>query len=76
MIYTLVIERFTNHLYSVTYCISAVNTQHMQRSDVLVQLRYISRHVLAVNWPCSGQQVIVLLRYIQTIYPMGYQCLH
>ena len=45
------------------YCISTVNTQHMQRPDVLVQLCYIWRHVSAVKRPSSGQQRIVLLRY-------------
>ena len=33
----------------IIYCISTVNTQHMQRPDVLVQLGYIWRHVSAVN---------------------------
>jgi len=50
---------------SIIYCISTVNTQHIQRPDVLVQLGYIWRHVSAVNRPCSGQQGIVLLRYNQ-----------
>jgi len=45
-----------NYLY-----ISAVNTQQMQRPDVLVQLGYIWRHVSAINWPSSGQQGITLL---------------
>ena len=44
-------------------CTSTVNTQHMQRPDVLVQLGYIWRHVSPVNMPSSGQQAIVLLRY-------------
>ena len=55
----------------IIYYISAVNTQQIQRPDVVVQLGYIWRHVSAVNRPSSGQQVIVLLRYIQTVYPMG-----
>jgi len=58
------------------YYISAVNTQQIQRPDILVQLGYIWRHVSAVNRPSSGQQVIVLFRYIQTAYPMGSHCLH
>jgi len=49
----------------VIYCISTVNTQYMQRQDVLVQLGYIWRHVSAVNRPASDQQRIVLLRYRQ-----------
>jgi len=47
----------------VNYFISAVNTQHTQRPDVLVQLGYIWQHVSAFNRPSSGQQGIVLLRY-------------
>jgi hypothetical protein len=43
------------------YCISTVNTQHMQRPDVLVKPGYIWRHVSAVKRPSSGQQRIVLL---------------
>jgi len=62
---------FTFHYY-----ISAVNTQHMQRPDVLVQLGYIWRHVSAVNWPSSGQQRTVLLRYSQIACPVGSYCLH
>ena len=38
----------------IVYCISTVNTQHMQRPDVLVQLGYIWRHVSAVKRPSSG----------------------
>jgi len=34
---------------SIIYCVSTVNTQHMQRPDVLVQLGYIWRHISAVN---------------------------
>jgi len=49
----------------IVYCISTVNTQHMQRPDVLVQLGYIWLHVSAINRPSSGQQGIVLLRYSQ-----------
>jgi len=32
----------------IMYCISTVNTQHIQRPNVLVQLGYIWRHVSAV----------------------------
>jgi len=44
-----------------TYCpnnirIGTVNTQHMQRPDVLLQLGYIWPHVSAVKRPFSGQQ--------------------
>jgi len=46
--------------FDIIYCISTVNTQHMQRPDVLVQLGYIWRHVSAVKRPSSGQQGIVL----------------
>jgi len=58
------------------YCISAINTQHIQRPDVLVQLSHIWRHVSAVKQPSSGQQRIVLLRYSQIVCPMGSHCLH
>ena len=58
------------------YYISAVNTQQMQRPDALVQLGYTLRHVSAVNRPSSGQQGIVLLRYIQIVCPMGSHCLY
>jgi len=51
-------------IYSYFYFISAVNTRHMQRSDVLVQLGYIWRHVSAVNRPSSGQQVVVFISVI------------
>ena len=51
-------------MYSI-YCISAVNTQHMQKPHVLVQLVYTWRHVSAVNRPSSGKQGVVLLRYSQ-----------
>ena len=61
---------------STIYCISTVNTQHMQRPDVLVQLGYIWRHVSAVKRPSSGQQRIVLLRYSQIVCPVGSHCLH
>jgi len=61
---------------SIIYYISAVNTQQIQRPDVLVQLGYIWRHVSAFNRPSSGQQVIVLLSYIQTVYPVGSHGLH
>ena len=50
---------------SVIYSISTINTQHKQRSDVLLQLGYIWRHVSAIKWPSSVQQRIVLLRYRQ-----------
>jgi len=46
---------------STIYCISTVNTQHMQRPDILVQLGYIWRHVSAVKRPSSGQQRIVFV---------------
>ena len=49
----------------IIYCISTVNTQHMQIPDVLVQLGYIWRHVSAVKRPFSGQQRTVLL---STVY--------
>ena len=55
---------------SIIYCICTVNTQHMQRPDVLVQLGYIWRHVSAVKRPSSGQQRIVLLRCSQIVCPM------
>ena len=58
-------------LFSLLGCISTVNTQHMQRPDVLVQLDYIWRHVSAVKRPSLGQQRIVLLRCSQIAYPMG-----
>ena len=48
-------------IYTAIYCISTVNTRHMQIPDVLVKLGYIWRHVSAVNRPSSGQ-VVVLLR--------------
>jgi len=60
----------------IIYCISTVNTQRMQRPDVLIQLGYVWRHVSAVNRPSSGQQRIVLLRYIQIVCPVGSHCLH
>jgi len=47
----------------IIYCNSTVNTQHIEITDVLVQLGYIWRHVSAVKRPSSGQQRIVLLRY-------------
>ena len=62
-------------MYSIS-CISTVNTQHMRRPDVLLQLGYIWRHVSAVSRPSSGQQVIVLLWYSQIVCPMGSHCLH
>jgi len=60
----------------IIYYISNVNTEHMQRPDVLVRLGYIWRHVSAVNRPSSCQQRIVLLRYSQIICPVGSHCLH
>jgi hypothetical protein len=45
------------------YCISTVNTQHMQRPDVLVQPGYIWRHISAVKRPSLGQLRIALLLY-------------
>jgi len=56
-------------MYSI-YCISAVNTQHMQKPHVLVQLVYTWRHVSAVNRPSSGKQGVVLLRYSQIVCPV------
>ena len=50
---------------AVICCISTVNTQHIQRPDVLVKLGYIWRHVCAVNRPSSGQQGIVLLSTVK-----------
>ena len=41
---------------STINCISTVNTQQIQRPDVLVQLGYIWRHVSAVKRSSSGQQ--------------------
>jgi len=61
---------------SIIYCISTVNTQHMQRPDVLVQLGYIWRHVSAVKRSSQGQQRIVLLRYGQIVCPVGSHCSH
>jgi len=58
----------------IIYYISTVNTQRMQRPDVLVQLNYIWRYVSAVNRPSSGQQRVVLLRYSQIVCPMGSHC--
>ena len=55
----------------IIYCISTVNTQRMQRPDVLVQLGYIWRHVSAFNRPSPGQQRIVLLRYSQIVCSVG-----
>ena len=56
----------------IVYYISIVNTQHMQRPDVLVQLGYIWRHVSPVKRPSSGQQRIVLLRYSQIVCTVGF----
>ena len=36
-------------MYSI-YCISTINTQHIRRSDVLLQLGYIWRHISAFSW--------------------------
>ena len=58
---------YVTYTQAIIYCISTVNTQRMQRPDVLVQLGYIWRHVSAVNRPSSGQQRIVLLRYSQIV---------
>jgi len=62
--------RFVNY-------ISTINTQHTQRPDVSVQQGYIWRHVLAIKWPSSGQQRIVLLNRISPITsldrPKGFQ---
>jgi len=67
---------FSSVTLIIIYCISTVNTQHIQRPDVLVQLGYIWRIVSAVNLPSSGQQRIVFLRYSQIVCPMGSHCLH
>jgi len=48
---------------------NTVNTQHMQRPDVLSQLGYTWRHVSAIKRPSSGQLTIILLRYS----PIGQQ---
>ena len=47
------------------YYISTVNTEHMQRPDVLLQLGYAWRHVSAVKRPSSGKLPIILLRYFK-----------
>ena len=52
-------------------CISTVNTQHMQRPGVLVQLGFIWGHVSAINRPSSGQQGIVLLRFSTILFLLG-----
>jgi hypothetical protein len=57
----------TRCVSSTIYCISAVNTQHIQEPDVLVELDYIWRHVSAVKRPSSAQQLIVLLKYILSV---------
>jgi len=46
---------------SIIYCISTVNTQHIQTPDVLVQLGYIWRHISAVKRPSLSQQGTVKL---------------
>ena len=44
-----IFSRGPSHCVSSTiYCTSTVNTQHIQRQNVLVQLGYIWRHVSAV----------------------------
>ena len=55
---------------------STVNTQHMQRPDVLLQVGYTWRHFSAVKRPSSGQLRIILLRYSQNCCPIGSHCLH
>ena len=62
-------------IYIFIYYISTINTQHMQRPDVLLQLGYTWRHVSAVKRPSSGQLRIMLLRYSQNCCPMGSHCL-
>jgi len=50
-------------LYHQLYItVSTVNTQHIQRPDVTLQLGYTRRRVSAVKRPSSGQYRIVLLR--------------
>ena len=56
------------------YHISAVLVQHI-KSVALLQLVTFWLHVSAVTRPSSGQQGIVLLRYIQLVFPMGSHCL-
>ena len=58
------------------YYISTVNTQHMQRPDVVLQLGYTRRHVSAVKQPSSGQRKTILLKYSQNCCPMGLHCLN
>jgi len=66
-----IFSRGPSHCVSSTiYCTSTVNTQHIQRQNVLVQLGYIWRHVSAVKWPSSSQQRMVLLRYNQIVCPL------
>ena len=52
--------RSTESYVFLIYYISTVNTQCMQRPDVLLQLGFIWRHVSAVNRQSSGQQRVVL----------------
>jgi hypothetical protein len=61
---------------SNTYFISTVNTQHMQRPDILLQLGYTWRHVSAIKRPSSGHLRIISLRYSQNCCPVGSHCLH
>jgi len=56
--------------------LDTVNTQQMQRPELLVQMHYIWRHVSAVKRPSSGQKGIVLLGYSQIVCPMESHCLH
>jgi len=65
LISLLVLNQPQQQAVKVIYYISTVNTQRMQRPDVLIQLGYVWRHVLAVNRPSSGQQRLLLLRYSQ-----------
>jgi len=51
-----------NPIYILYIIFSTVNTQHIQRPDVILQLGYTWRHVSAVKRPSSGQYRIVLLR--------------
>jgi len=58
---------------SIIYWISAVNTQHIQRPDVFVQLGYIWRHVSAVkrpSWAHKNNIVKVQSNYLSNGTPL------
>ena len=76
IIITFFLKEPSHCVSSNIYYISTVNSQHMQRPDVLLQLGYTWRHVSAVKRPSSGQHRLVLLRYSQNCCPMGSHCLH